>query len=208
MNKFVLSVNKLDKVCLLYGKVVVKGWFQNYQPMKTIALAATAFVLITSACNKKVIYNTNLRASLDSKTITPEKLQFYIDRDLEMRREVASNNTKITDGKIQQTKGKQIELLNLKELTPGICVSFNDSSLRVAFDQQNYLTFVAQSIDPNYTNYMLQTSINKNGQHEVDYGNQTYIIPETATHAVLLVKRKDANKIKVKSKTIKGRKIN
>lgn len=172
--------------------------------MKNILILLAVGVALT-ACNKKVIYNANLRSNLDSKTITPDKLQFYIDKDVEMRREIASNNTKITDGKIQYTKGREVELLNLKKLTPGVCITFNDTALKVAFDQQNYLTFVNEGGEQK--NYVLHTTTNANGQHEILYGNQTYIVPESATHTHILVKRKDANKLKVKTKKIKGRKI-
>lgn len=161
--------------------------------------------LCTGACNKKVIYNDNLRTSLESKTITPDKLQFYINKDVEMRREISSNNTKLNDGKIQYTRGREVELLNLKELTPGVCIGFNDTTLQIAFDPKNYLTFVCKPGTDN--EYRLHTTANKNGQHELVYGNQTYIVPESAAQIQLLVKRKDANKLKVKTKKIKGRKI-
>lgn len=174
--------------------------------MKNILMLLAVGVALT-ACNKKVVYNASLRSNLDSKTITPDKIQFYISKDLEMRREVSSNNTKITDGKIQYTKGRQIELLNLKELTPGICIKYTDTTLQVAFDQNNYLTFISKDNGQNQEDYVLYTTTNSNGQHEIAYGNQTYIVPESASLTHLLVKRKDANKLKVKTKKIKGRKI-
>lgn len=163
-----------------------------------------------SACTPKIVFNEALRNNLDLKQIKPEKLQFYIDRNVDMRREIASNSTKISGGKIEYYKGKNVQILNIKELTPGICLRSTDSTLDIAFESNNelYLTFrKIKSPDVDVKIYMLDGFKNEEGNIFVNYGGLSYQIEEKAYEAKILIKRKIANKENVNVKKIKGRKV-
>ncbi|MES2654169.1 MAG: hypothetical protein V4620_01175 [Bacteroidota bacterium] len=174
---------------------------------KTI-IVLLAFIACLSACTPKVAFNEALRNNLDLKSIKPEKLQFYIDRNVDLRREAASNTTKITSGKIELYKGKNVQILSIKNLTPGICIRSTDSTLDIAFENNNdlFLQFKkVKTVESDVKIYMLNTFKNEDGIVFVNYGGNSYQIENYAAEAQILIKRKVANKEKVNIKNIKGR---
>ncbi|MES2382276.1 MAG: hypothetical protein V4538_14615 [Bacteroidota bacterium] len=174
---------------------------------KTI-IVLLAFIACLSACTPKVAFNEALRNNLDLKSIKPEKLQFYIDRNVDLRREAASNTTKITSGKIELYKGKNVQILSIKNLTPGICIRSTDSTLDIAFENNNdlFLQFKkVKTVESDVKIYMLNTFKNEEGIVFVNYGGNSYQIENYAAEAQILIKRKVANKEKVNIKNIKGR---
>ena len=180
--------------------------------MKTNHLIITlALMAAISACTPKVVFNEALRNNLDLKSIRSEKLQFYIDRDIEMRREAASNSTKVSSGKIEFYKGKNVQILSIKALTPGVCLHSTDSTLDIAFENNNdlFLTFKKlKTLDSDIKIYMLATFKNEEGVVFVNYGGTSYQIDERSAEAKILIKRKIANKESINVKNVKGRKIN
>lgn len=162
------------------------------------------------ACTPKIIFNEALRNNLDLKSIKPEKLQFYIDRKIELRRENASNSTKVNSGKIELYKGKNIQIINIDALTPGICLRSSDSTLDIAFENNNdlYLQFKKiKTEDSDIKIYMLNTYKNEDGNTYINYGGVAYLINEMESEAKVLIKRKIANKENINIKSIKGRKL-
>lgn len=176
---------------------------------RTIILLLS-FIACLSACTPKVAFNEALRNNLELKSIRPEKLQFYIDRDVELRREAASNTTKITSGKIELYKGKKVQILSIKYLTPGICINSTDSTLDIAFENNNdlFLQFKKiKTVDSDVKIYVLNTFKNEDGIIFVNYGGNSYQLEKYAAEAQILIKRKVANKEQVNVKNIKGRKV-
>ncbi len=97
-----------------------------------------------------------------------------------------------------------------KEHTPCICLRSTDSTLDIAFENNNelYLTFrKIKSPDVDVKVYMLDGFKNEVGNIFVNYGGQGYQINEKAAEAKILIKRKIANKENVNVKKIRGRKV-
>ena len=180
--------------------------------MKTNPFVLTLSLLaILVACTPKIIFNETLRKNLEVKNVKLEKLQFYIDRDMELRREVSSDETKITSGKVELHKGKTIQIIDIKKFTPGVCVRSTDSTIDVAFENGSdaYLQFIAKDWrDFENRIYVLKTFRDSEGINTITYGNQLYKLDENASEARILIKRKIANKENVNVKTIKGRILN
>jgi hypothetical protein len=167
------------------------------------------FLSIVS-CTSKIVFNNTIRSGLEGKSIKPEKLQFYIDRSMELRREVSSNETKITSGRVELYKGKTIQIIEIKKHTPGVCLRSTDSTIDVAFENGSdaYFQFIEREVR-GFENkiYVLNKYRDFEGINHVMYAGQAYKIDEFASDARILIKRKIANSENVKTKTIKGRKI-
>jgi hypothetical protein len=130
---------------------------------------------------------------------------------VELRREVSSDDTKITSGKVELHKGKTIQIINIKKNTPGVCIRSTDSTLYVAFENGSdaYFQFIASDWrDFENKIYVLKTYRDSEGINNINYGNQVYRLDENASEARILIKRKIANKENVNIKTIRGRTIN
>lgn len=163
-----------------------------------------------ASCTPKIVFNESLRNNLDLKSINPEKLQFYIDRTVEFRREISSNSTKINSGKVEYYKGKNIQIISIKSLTPGVCVRSNDSMIDIAFEKNSdaFLSFKKiKTLDSDYKIYMLSTIKNEDGKYFIDYNGITYQLDENAAEAKILIQRKVANKENTITKNLKGRKV-
>jgi hypothetical protein len=72
------------------------------------------------ACAPKIIFNEVLRSNLNIKQIKFVMLQFDIDRNMGLISKIALNSTKLSGGKIESYKGKNVQILNIKELTIGV----------------------------------------------------------------------------------------
>jgi hypothetical protein len=177
--------------------------------VKNIIIIAALFITV-SACTPKVIFNEALRNNLDLKNIKPEKLQFYLDRKIELRRENASNSTKVNSGKIELYKGKNIQIISMDALTPGVCLRSTDSTLDIAFETNNDLFLQFKKLkteDSDIKIYMLNTSKNEDGNTYVNYGGTSYLINEMEAEAKVLIKRKIASRENINVKNIKGRRV-
>jgi hypothetical protein len=176
---------------------------------KQIILLLGIIALFVS-CTPKIVFNESLRNNLDLKSINPEKLQYYIDRTVELKREISSNSTKINSGKVEYYKGKNIQIIAIKKLTPGVCLHSNDSTIDVAFENgsEAYLQFrKMKTNDSDFNIYQLNTFQNDDGKYFINYNGISYQLDENALEAKILIQRKIANKENINTKNLKGRKV-
>lgn len=175
-----------------------------------LTLATAAGLLLFGACAPKIMFNHDIRKNLQSRNVPPDKLQFYIDREVELRREITTDNTRLSAGTVKLEKGKRIEIIAIPQFTPGICLNQTDSSLQIAFEGNNerYLIF-SETVNSNgVLIYSLQTQEDTNGQIRVKYGSEMYYLNKTDAQASVLIKRKLNRKEKTRTRTVKGRKLN
>ena len=84
--------------------------------MKSIATLSIIFTITLASCStaKKSYFTVDTRKRVEEKAIPMEKLQFYVDKDVELRRELASRETKVTSGKVILENGKYVNIILLK----------------------------------------------------------------------------------------------
>ena len=70
-----------------------------------IALIGISAILFASCSTPKTYFNSAVRTQVERSAIPLEKLQFYVDRDVEIRREVASSSAKVSSGIIKLENG-------------------------------------------------------------------------------------------------------
>jgi hypothetical protein len=177
--------------------------------MNVIQRAALGTIILLSSCAAhKSYFTSDVRLRLERNHISTEKLQFYIDRNVELRREVSSRDAKVTDGKIKLVNGKYINIVKLKKGTPGVCTGFYTNSLNVSFENGagQYLPFgVPEYGTNNIYQIMAQNWINGTGK--VMYEGNTYFIQPGGVEARLLIDKSIIDKFDVKSRTMHGRKV-
>jgi len=77
-----------------------------------------------------------------------DKLQFYVDRDIVLKRTLTSGETKIVSGIVKIEQGKQVNIILIKKNTAGICTKYTNNTLDISFEEgpDKVLTFgVAQN---------------------------------------------------------------
>ncbi|TDW97209.1 hypothetical protein [Dinghuibacter silviterrae] len=169
--------------------------------------ALVAIVLLSSCAGHKSYFTSDVRARLERDHIPPEKVQFYIDRSVELRREVASRDAKVTDGRVRLVNGKYINIIKLKKGTPGVCTGFYTNSVNVAFESGpgQYLAFGV----PAYGNNIYQVEAQNwiNGTGKVMYEGNAYFIQPGGVEAKLLIDKSIIDKYDVSSRNMHGRKV-
>ena len=165
-------------------------------------------VVVLSACGtSKSYFTTEVRSRVEKSSVSVQQLQFYIDRDVELRREVSYKDTKVTSGKVKLVNGKYVNIIKLKKNTPGVCTGFYTGSLNIAFEKGDgeYLTFGLPE-NAEYTNvYQIVGQPWTNGQQKVFYEGNAYYIQPGGTGAKLLINKSVIDNTGVKARTMKGR---
>ncbi len=170
----------------------------------------TLSLAVLTSCSPKSYFTTTARNNVISKNIPLNKLQYYVDRTVVLRRELSSAETKISAGKIKIENGKSISIVKLKKNTPGICTGINANSLNISFDTGDgkNLTFGLPQNGTTENAYVLYTqSIDKFNYGKIMYAGQQYTIEPSGVRAKLKIKKSVANNVKVKKSKMKGIKV-
>lgn len=185
--------------------------------MKHIVFILAALFLGLSACSGPKTYFSNaVRNRLESKSISMEQLQFYVDRDVELRRELASGEASVIAGKVKFENGKYIHIVMLRSLTPGVCTGGKSGELQISFEDGDgkVLTFgVVNANDPNEIyqifadEWIKRNNAFQNAIGRVKYDGQEYMIQPGGVGARLMIQKSVVNRLNVDRRVMKGRKV-
>lgn len=177
---------------------------------KIILGLCTVLVVTLSSCSRKISFNTEVRNRVAATNTPLTKLQYYVDRTVELKRVVSSGETKVSSGTIKVENGKSIQIIKLKRNTPGVCTAIAGDRVSISFedgDNKN-LVFVMPRTGNIKSSYVLQlANIDKNNNATVNYGGTVYQVSSNGMFAKLKVKKSVATKVNVKKSKMKGRKL-
>src|ERR1700733_14221861 len=111
---------------------------------KQYYLAIISALLILASCSdSKTVFTQNIRAKMEVNTVPLTKIQYYVDRDIVLKRELQTGETKVTDGSVKFEDGHFVNIIILKKNTPGVCTMVAPDKLSIAFEMGsgNYLNF-------------------------------------------------------------------
>jgi hypothetical protein len=178
---------------------------------KVIAIVCLAVGLIsTQACKPKMNVTTDVRNRAVANNIALTKLQYYIDRDVVLKRVITTGETKVSSGTIKVENGKQVQIIRLKKGTPGICTLVQPDRLVISFEEgaNKNLTFAAPRNLPPTSSYVLVCSeVDKNNFGKITYDGKVYTVEPDGVRAKIKIKKTSDTKVKVKKDTMKGRKV-
>lgn len=104
--------------------------------MKLISTLSVIVVIALSSCAtlKNSYFTVDTRKRVEEKAIPVEKLQFYVDKDVELKRELAARNAKVSSGKVVFENGKYVNIILLKAGTQGVCTMALNNTLEISFE--------------------------------------------------------------------------
>jgi hypothetical protein len=176
----------------------------------TLSICIVIIGLSFSSCSRKISFNTEVRNRVAATNTSLTKLQYYVDRNVELKRVVSSGETKVSSGTIKVENGKSIQIIKLKRNTPGVCTAIAGDKLSISFEAEDSksLIFVMPRTGNIKSSYVLQlASIDKNNNATVNYGGTVYQVSPNGIFAKLKVKKSVATKVNVKKSKMKGRKL-
>lgn len=158
-------------------------------------------MVLFSACQKNIYFTEDLRKVVEINNLDMKKIQFYNSANVTLRRDVTSEEAKVSKGKITISNGKIIEEIYLRRETKGICKSFNAKSVNVAFESadQNGFNF-SRSGDF----YVITTKSQKT--ELIDYDEKEYLLID-GVGCKLMVKKSQFKNLQKSVRRLKGLKV-
>jgi hypothetical protein len=185
--------------------------------MKYFKFLLIALGLFLVSCgSQKSYFTVAVRDRLEENSVPLNQLQFYVDRDVELRRELTSGNIQVSSGKVKFENGKYIHIILLKRNTPGICTTSKDNKLDISFETGDgkFLTFgVATNAAPEAGYQIFAREWINSGKGsgnefgKIMYDNQEYYIQPGGAKAKIMIRKSVVAKFEVKKRVMKGRKV-
>jgi len=214
MLRFSVFSRIMETETILKNRAILKNLMTIGKQIRIIILLF-GISCILGSCSSNLYFTVEQRSLIERNDISPKSLQYYVDRDVILKREMSSQEatTQIT-GKVIVENGKYIHIITLRKNTPGVCtyVYSNNQTLDISFDmgEGKYLTFgvnKAELAKPSTIyNIRAKNWVNKVG--EITYDGETYYVQPEGFGAQLMFKKLTKDKLKVEKNTMKGRKVN
>lgn len=189
--------------------------------MKIISTLSVIFALALSSCStlQKSYFTVDTRRRVEEKAIPVDKLQFYIDKDVELKRELAARDAKVSSGKVVFENGKYVNIVLLKAGTQGVCTMALNNTLEVSFENGEnknlrfsvpekagsaavYSLFADQWMN-SYNTY--NPSVVQVGK--IVYDNEVYFMRFSGERPKLMIQKSAQDKFQVNKRVMSGRKV-
>lgn len=147
---------------------------------------------------------------MEDLNLSLTKLQYYIDNDIILSREINKDTGKISSGTLVFLDGKYYENIKLKAKTRGICTAVFPDRLHISFEkgENKYLVFSTSNViraDKSYQ-LLIDPSISKD-DHIVSYDGKLYKLYVDKNWPRLVISKKLVNKEKYDGRIMKGQKV-
>ncbi|MGB4844617.1 MAG: hypothetical protein WBP16_09140 [Ferruginibacter sp.] len=189
--------------------------------MKLIPALSVIFALTLSSCStlQRSYFTVDTRNRVEEIAIPIEKLQFYIDKDVELKRELASRDAKVSSGKIVMENGKYVNIIILKAGTLGVCTRALNNILEVSFEngENKNIRFSVPEKAASNTAYSLfadqwlssyntyNPEISQTGK--IVYDGELYYMRFSGERPKLMIEKSAQDKYKVNKRVMSGRKV-
>ncbi|TLV01291.1 hypothetical protein [Dyadobacter luticola] len=150
------------------------------------------------------VFTEDLRRDLEAANIPLNKVQFFNDKGINIRREVSDpNDIKVNpEGQITMSNGKSIQTINVLPFTPGVSLGSDNGVLYVSWDDTQQDT-KGMKFNLSGQNYFLDVLPN----NKFEYKERTFDL-QGGQGARLFVKKDLLKQVKNQRETLKGRKVN
>ncbi|MFY8091337.1 MAG: hypothetical protein ACOVMI_08790 [Chitinophagaceae bacterium] len=178
------------------------------KPIKQILYYFIAAMLMASCSSKTTHLTSAIRKQIEAKSLDFKKLQYYVDSDIELTREVKSDTAKITSGKLFFSNGKYINQIILKANTKGVCKHIYPNRLAIAFEEgeDKFLNFGVNGLSAfdGAIYQLLPSNMISENTNKVFYEGNEYTIKIIKQLPRLLIATDEIFKGDTKKRTMKG----
>jgi hypothetical protein len=175
--------------------------------MKRILLFGL-IVMSLASCKHLVPYTDAIKTQHNWNDEQVKKIQFYVSHDIILHRELAEGSTDIVKGKIKTINGKKVDEIIIRQGTPGVLTEIpKQNKMLVSFEVSDdyYLSF---GVNPNVGDkYVLLASNWNKSSGTIHYAGQEYTTDPDSKYAFLLVDTRKIQKMDIKQRVAKGRKV-
>ncbi len=177
--------------------------------MRNISIVAIAIMAVTTSCSSsKIYFSTQVRQKVENTGTPLTQLQFYVDRDVELSREILKDETKVTSGIVRFENGKNLNIITLKRNTPGVCTKVLPDKVLISFEigDDKFLTFGKTKYATESDPYKILANSWIGDYGAITYEGKSYFI-HTGTNASILIKTSELINEEINIRQMKGRTI-
>jgi hypothetical protein len=175
--------------------------------MKQLLLFTLALVALTG-CKNLVPYTNNMKQQHGWNEEQIRRIQFYVSHDVVLHRDHTEGSTDIVNGKIKTVRGKKVDEIFIPQATKGVVTQIpKTDKLLVSFElsDEHYLSF---GVNPTIGDkFVLLASDWNAGVGKVHYAGQEYYTAPDSKYAYLLVDLRKIQKMELRQRVAKGRKV-
>lgn len=165
-------------------------------------------IVVLSSCastlSNKITFTKDVRSVLESDNIDLSKIQYYIDGDVTLTRELASDTTKVSNGEVVFENGKYYNAIYLKKNTPGVCTAIYPNRLQISFDENNNRNLTFSPTSTSAYQIINNSTLNRSS---IIYDGLPYTLKYAGIPPVLVIKKSSLSKNSNNSRIMKGRKV-
>jgi hypothetical protein len=179
------------------------------------------FVIALTSCStvKNSYFTVDTRKRVEERAIPVEKLQFYVDKDVELRRELAARDAKVTSGKVVFENGKYVNIILLKAGTQGVCTMALNNTLEISFEngENKNLRFSvperagSTAVYSLYADQWMNTYSTYNPSviqvGKIVYDGEIYHMRFSGERPKLMIQKTAKDKYQVNTRVMSGRKV-
>lgn len=173
---------------------------------KILLFLSLAFFL--NSCKNLVPYTNAMKQKYNWNEGDIKRIQFYVSHNIVLNREFTKGSTDIVKGTIKNIHGSKVEQIIIPAGTKGAVTEIpNENKLLVSFEMSDdsYLSF---GVNPKAGNkFVLLASDWKNEMGKVHYSGNEYYTDPDSKYAFLKVDLRKIEKMEVKQRVAKGRKV-
>lgn len=170
-------------------------------------LILCTLAIMLQSCSKQYSYFTEqLHDEYNWSDQELKEIQYYLSEDIVLHRELSREDSRITNGKIKISGGREVEELIFEKDTPGILMfSPKEDRFAISFEKDKYLMFGPNKKTQGRFVLLAKEWNRRSG--EITYGDKVYQTPSESAYASLLVDVDNIRKTKYKVKKAEGVKI-
>lgn len=180
--------------------------------MRYLLSLAILGALISSCSPKLTPFTKNLYEENDWSEAELKRIQFYVSKDIVLRRQASKGSSKIERGEIKIVDGKRVEEIVIRKGTPGVFLfQPREDRFAISFESSEYddpyLIFgPSRKARGRYVLRAKEWTDSRRGG-KISYDGKSYYTPSESAYAVLMVDLKRIRDTKVKSRTAGGRTV-
>lgn len=176
--------------------------------MKSILTLLISYMLILGACTPVLVpFTSQVEQETGLNKQQLKQVQFYNSSPIILYRDLTKNTTEVVSGEIKMIDGRQVEEIVIAPNTPGVMVNSGDGRMGISFEagQDRYLIFGQNRYRSGA--YTLLAKDWRNNIGLVRYDGKDYKVTTQSAATYLLINMEKLKKLRVNSRTAKGRTV-
>ena len=118
------------------------------QRASILGTALVASLMLTGCASTMVPFTHEIKTQHELSNDDLKELQFYVSNNVKLRRELHTKTRTIDNGNLKLHAGKSVEEVVIEELTPGVAIAVDDTSIKISFEEGASLNFSLRTGEP------------------------------------------------------------